>query len=379
MTNAPQPISETVRREQRTDTTARLDFVTNQEVILAARKRLEQGVWDYLVGGAESETTLRRNRLAFDRIAFRPRVLVDVSEIDTSGSLMGQKLRIPVILAPIGSLQVFSPGGGADSAAAAAEFGTVQVVSSATQPGPEETMAGGDGPKIFQLYVRGDRSWCRDLLQRVKAAGYIGLCFTVDTAVGSLRERPMLTGWTRPSRRIGFDPQYQAELTWELMDELAEMADLPLLVKGIATAEDAITALDHKVKGIWVSNHGGRQLDHGLGAMDYLPEIVEAVDGRAEIIVDGAVQRGRDALKAVAMGASCVAIGRLQAWGLGAGGKDGLVKVLEILEDEIISAMGLLGVTNTAQLNPNYVRQAYSVTAPHEMSSWVNMPNGRVL
>jgi glycolate oxidase len=378
MTNAPQTVTETVRREQRTDTGPRTDFVTNQEVILAARKRVEQGVWDYLVGGSESETTLRRNRLAFDRIAFRPRVLVDVSKIDTSATLMGQTLRIPVILAPIGSLQAFDPGGGASSAQAAEEFGTLQVVSSATQPAPEETAAAAAGPKIFQLYVRGDKAWCRDLLQRVKASGYIGLCFTVDTALGSLRERPMLTGWTRPSRRIGFDPQYQAELTWELMDEIAEMAGLPVLVKGIATAEDALTALEHNVKVIWVSNHGGRQLDHGLGSMDYLPEIVEAVDGQADIIVDGGVQRGSDALKAVAMGASCVAIGRLQAWGLAAAGKDGLVRVLEILEDEIVSAMGLLGVTATNQLNTNYLRKTYSVTPPHEMSSWVNMPGGRV-
>lgn len=361
-----------------------LDFVTNDEIIRAARKRLEQGVWDYLVGGVESETSLRRNRLGFDRWALRPRVLVDVSNVDPSSSLLGIPMRIPVILAPIGSLQVFSPGGGVDSAQAADEFGVIHVVSSATQPAAEVIAASAPGPKIFQLYVRGDRAWCTELLTRVKESGYKALTFTVDTAVGSLRERPMISRWTRPSRRIGYNETYQAELTWELMDELAEIAGLPVLVKGIATVEDALMAVEHNAKVIWVSNHGGRQLDHSLGTMDYLREIIEAVDGKAEVIVDGAVQRGTDVLKAVALGAKAVAIGRLQAWGLGAGGKDGLVRVLEILEDEIKSAMGLTGVTSMSQLSPRYLARAHSVTPPHEMSSWVNMPsyaapNGRVL
>ena len=150
------------------------------------------------------------------------------------------------------------------------------------------------------------------------------------------------------------------------------------MVKGVATAEDAELCVQHGVEVVWVSNHGGRQLDHGLGSMDVLPEIVAAVNGRADVIVDGGVQRGSDILKAVALGAKCVALGRLQAWGLGANGKDGCVRMLEILENEIISAMGLLGVTNIDQLSPKYVCKTDPVMPAHEMSGWTNMPGGRI-
>src|SRR5258708_6775278 len=183
-----------------------LDFVSNEELIREARRRLPQGAWDYLVGGSESETTLRRNRAAFDRIAFRPRVLVDVSNIDTSTTFLGHRLRIPVLVAPIGSLQLITPDGGAAAAAAAIEFGTIDVIK--------------------------------------------------------------------------------------------EFAGLPFILKGVSTAEDAELAVEHGVDAVWVSNHGGRQLDHGRGSMSCLPEIVAAVKGRAEIVVDGGVHRGTDVLKA---------------------------------------------------------------------------------
>ena len=150
------------------------------------------------------------------------------------------------------------------------------------------------------------------------------------------------------------------------------------MLKGIATAEDAALAIEHGVDVIWVSNHGGRQLDHGLGTLDMLPEIVDVVGSNAEIIVDGGVQRGSDVVKAVAMGARAVAIGKLQGWGLGANGPDGLVRVLEILEEEMRIAMGLMGVTSINQLTPSYVTKAEPTTQPHEMSSWTNMPGGRL-
>lgn len=356
-----------------------LDFVSNEEIIQEARRRLDQGSWDYLVGGSESETTLRRNRLAFDRIAFRPRILVDVSQIDPSTTFLGHTLRIPALLAPIGSLQVFHPDAAVASTGAATEFGILHVVSSVTQPTLEETAAATETPKIFQLYVHGDAKWTEDIVGRAKQAGYAALALTVDVAHYSRRERPMLTRYQPPSRRAPANRKFQASLTWDTMDIIREMAGLPFMLKGVQTAEDAAIAVQHGVDVIWVSNHGGRQIDHALGSMDTLAEIVQAVNGKARIIVDGGVQRGGDILKAVALGADAVALGRLQGWGLAAGGKDGIVRMLEILEDELICAMGLIGVTSIGQVSPTYVCKAESVTPPHEMSGWVNMPVGRIL
>jgi len=356
------------------------EFVSNEEIVLAARRNLGQGAWDYLVGGSESETTLRRNRLAFDRWGFRPRILRDVSKIDTSTTFLGQRLRIPVMLAPIGSLQVFAPEGGAAAAQAAAEFGTIQVVSSVTLPSLEETAAAGAGPKVFQLYVNGDMAWVKDMLDRVRAAGYIALTLTVDTAIYSRRERPLLNRWSPPTRRVPLEGRrYLTELTWESMDQIKAMWGGPFMLKGVGTAEDAKLAVEHGVDVVWVSNHGGRQLDHALGSLDVLPEVVQAVGDRASIVVDGGIQRATDVLKAIALGADAVAVGRLQAWGLGAAGKDGCLKVLELLEHEMISGMGLLGITSLQQLGPEYVCRAEPVTPPHEMSAWANMPGGRIL
>ena len=360
------------------------DFLSNEEIVIAARKNIGKGPWDYLVGGSESETTLRRNRLAFDRVAFRPRVLRDVSSIDTSTEFMGNRLRIPVLLAPIGSLQAFERGGGATVAQAAAEYGVTHVVSTATEPGIEDIMAAADGPKIFQLYVRGGDDWVEDIVTRAAKVGYQGLAVTVDLAVESYRERPMISRYTRLSRLVPFDRAHQARLTWEKLDWINSLTDMPLLLKGVQTAEDAELALEHNVDVIWVSNHGGRQLDAALGSLDTLREVMPVVRGKAKVVVDGGIQRGGDILKAIAMGADAVSIGRLQAWGLSAAGKDGVVRVLEILENEMVSAMGLMGVTSLSELGPEYLTEAERVTQPHEMSAWANMPTpegpgGRIL
>ena len=354
------------------------DFVSNEELIQEARRRLDQGAWDYLVGGSESETTLRRNRLAFDTVAFRPRILVDVSTVDPSTTFLGQKLRIPAILAPIGSLQLFDPEGGVAATRAATEFGITHAISTVTQPSLEEIAAATSTPKIFQLYVRGDMDWVKDLLGRVKQAGYTSLALTVDVAHYSRRERPMLTRYQPPSRRVAPDRSYGAALTWDTMERIREIAGLPFMVKGIQTAEDAEIAVARGVDVLWVSNHGGRQIDHGQGSLDVLPEVVQAVQGKARIILDGGVQRGSDILKAVALGADAVALGRMQGWALAAGGQAGVVRMLEILEDEMICAMALAGLPNLAALTPKFVCKAAPVTMPHEMSAWVNMPVGRI-
>lgn len=355
-----------------------VDFVSNQEVIVQARRNLSQNVWDYLTGGAESETTMCRNRFGLDSLGFRPRVLVDVSHIDASSTFLGHKLRIPVMLAPIGSLQIITPEGAVAVAKAAHEFGTLNFVSSVTQPGLEETAAATPQPKIFQLYVQGDMNWVEALLTRVKRAGYQALCLTVDTAYYGRRERQMMDRWLPPSRRMsGYE--HRAALTWEIMAAIKEMAGLPFILKGLATAEDAAMAVQHGVSAIYISNHGGRQLDHGRGTIDMLPEIVAAVAGKAEIVLDGGIVRGSDVLKALALGAKAVAIGKLQGWGLGAAGKDGLVRVLELLESEITTSMGLLGVTRVDQLKPEHLCKVQPIGPTHEMSAFPHMPGGRLI
>jgi isopentenyl diphosphate isomerase/L-lactate dehydrogenase-like FMN-dependent dehydrogenase len=355
------------------------DFVTSQEIVLAGRRNLEQGPWDYLTGGSESETTMRRNRLGFDQLGFRPRVGVDVAHVDPSTTFLGHPLKIPVLTAPIGSLQVFAAGGAADVALAAAQFGTIPVISSSTQPSLEETAAATSSPKIFQLYVEGDWTWLQEVLKRVRDAGYVALALTADTAVYSRRERPMLGRYAPPTRRNPADPKWRASITWDLMDRIKDHAELPFMLKGVATAEDAAMAIEHGVDVIWVSNHGGRQLDHGMGAIQILPEIVQAVAGRADVIMDGGVLRGGDVIKALALGAKAVAIGKLQGWGLAAGGVDGLVRVLELLEDEMRVAMALLGVTRVNQLAPAFITRADPVVWPHEMSAFPDIPGGRVV
>ncbi len=331
------------------------EFVTNEEIVQAARRRLSQGPWDYLVGASESKKTMRRNRLAFDRLAFRPRVLVNVSSVDSSTTFLGHQMRIPVMLAPIGGLQHFDPEGGAAVARAADQFGTLHVVSSGTQPTLEETAAATGSPKIFQLYIPGDWEWTNDMIDRAKKAGYQGLCITVD--------RPLISRWSIDSSRNPQDRSGQAAVTWESIDRMKEYAGPPFMLKGIMTGEDAALAVQHGVDVIWVSNHGGHQLDHGLGTMDMLPEIMDAVAGKAEVIVDGGVQRGSDVIKAIALGARAVAIGKLQGWGLAADGQKGLVRVLEILEEEMRVAMGLLGVTSIDQLTQAQVRTRSGWTA----------------
>lgn len=353
-----------------------VDFVTTEELVIAARRNLSQNVWDYLTGGAESETTMRRNRLGFDSLALRPRVLVDVSSIDAGTTFLGHRLRIPVMLAPIGSLQTLTPEGGIAVAKAAEQFGTINFVSSVTQPSLEEIAAASSSPKVFQLYVHGDMKWVEGIIGRVKKAGYHAFCLTVDTAYYGRRERQMMDRWLPPARRTPPDPRYQASVTWETMDAIKEMAGLPFILKGVATAEDAAIAVEHGVDVIYISNHGGRQLDHGRGTIDMLPEIVAAAGAGAEIMLDGGILRGTDVLKAIALGAKAVAIGKLQGWALAAAGQAGLVRALELLENEIITAMGLLGVTRLDQLSPAYVCPAQPAPPAHEMSAFVRIPGG---
>jgi glycolate oxidase len=226
--------------------------------------------------------------------------------------------------------------------------------------------------------VQGDLYWVENLLARVKQAGYSALCLTVDTAVYSRRERQMMDRWLPPSRR-GVGYEYRAGLTWKTLDAIKQMAGLPFILKGVATAEDARLAVEHGVEAIYVSNHGGRQLDYGRATIEILPEIIDAVDGRAEIVLDGGILRGSDVLKAIALGARAVAIGKLQGWGLAAAGQSGLVRVLEILESEILTTTALLGINRLDQLTAAYLSKVQPLGPVHEMSAFPHMPGGQLL
>jgi len=348
-----------------------VDFQTLHEIVAKARQNLNQNDWDYIVGGAETETTLRRNRLAIDQIALRPRVLRDVSRIDASVEVLGRKLRLPVMFAPVGSLECFHPAAAADVARAAQAFGAAHMLSSVCHPGLEKVAeAAPDALRIYQLYVRGDAAWVDDHVARAIANGYRAFCLTVDTAIYSRRERDIAKRHVVSGRRRASGREFQAALDWRTVERIKKRFDIPLALKGIATAEDAKIAVDHGVEWIYVSNHGGRQLDQGRGSMDVLPEVVAAADGRAKVIVDGGFARGTDIVKAIASGASLVGIGRLQCYALAAGGEGALIRLLELLEDEVQRCLGLLGITGFADLDRSYLHAAPSVTAPHILSAF---------
>lgn len=348
------------------------DFLTLHQIVQAARDNLDDKPWDYLVGGADTETTIKRNRHGLDSLAFRPRVLNDVTKMDLSGSLFGQKLRIPAILAPIGSLQDLHPDGGAAPARAAADFGTMSMLSSVCKPGLEQVAEDAPGDhRIFQLYVRGDDAWVDDFATRAIACGYTAFCMTVDLDFYGRRERDIAKGHQSTSRRtMATGEDFQRSLSWDQVKRFKDSHDIPLVLKGIATAEDAGRAVELGVEGVYVSNHGGRQLDHGRGGIEILPEVVKEVGGKAQIIVDGGFYRGADVVKAMALGADAVALGRLLGYAMGAAGQAGVVRMLELLETEIQICLGLLGVTRFADLDESYLHPAQSLTAPHVLSAF---------
>jgi isopentenyl diphosphate isomerase/L-lactate dehydrogenase-like FMN-dependent dehydrogenase len=347
------------------------DLLNLHEIVAKARQNLNQNDWDYIVGGVESETTLRRNRMALDAIAFRPRVLRDVSKVDTSVTQFGRKLRLPVVLAPVGSLESFHAAGAEPVVRAVDKFGAAHMLSSVCDPGLEQLAAAApDALRLYQLYVRGDEAWVDDHVERAIAHGYAGFCLTVDTAHYSRRERDIAKRFVTAGRRRVQGRAFQAALDWRTVKRIKSKFNIPLAIKGIATAEDAAIALDHGVEWIYVSNHGGRQLDHGRGSMDVLPEVVDAVAGRAKIIIDGSFCRGTDIVKAIAAGAHLVGIGRMQCFALAAGGEAGVVRLLELLEDEVQRCLGLLGVTSFAELDRCYLHAAAPANVPHVLSAF---------
>ena len=347
-------------------------FLTLHEIVQKARQKLNHDNWDYIVGGTETETTVRRNRAALDAIAFKPRVLRDVSQIDMGTTFLGRKLRLPVLLAPVGSLELFHPDSAIAVAKAAGQFGVGHMLSSVSEVGFEAVhRAVPDTLRMFQLYVHGDAAWVDDLVARTQAAECAAFCLTVDSAYYSRRERDIAQRNIRRSVVPG--REYQPRLTWKDVDRIKSRLKIPLILKGIATAEDAAIAVDHGVDMVYVSNHGGRQLDYDRGTLEMLPEIVQAVNGRAQIIVDGGINRGTDIVKAIAMGAHMVGLGRMQCYGLAADGVNGIVRMLELLELEVRSAMGLLGVSALSALNPSYLCKASDSSASHVLSAFPHL------
>jgi glycolate oxidase len=336
-------------------------FVTLPEIRRAARKAVDKNAWNFGAGAAETETSRRRNQRHIQRLAIRQNVLVDVRKIDISTSLLGVPLSSPVAVAPMGGLILFHPEGDVEMARGAGQADTLQWLSGATGWPVEDVAKAGSGPQMFQLYHHGDRGWVSELLARVESSGYHAVALTVDVQLYSRRERDILARWSprdamaiAPNPR-GPDPNYQARLTWADVEWLMKTTRLPVGLKGIMTVNDARRAVAMGVRLIWVSNHGGRQLDHTQSTIDALPPIVDAVGGKAEVMIDGGFSRGTDVVKGLARGARVVALGRTAVWGLAADGAAGVARTFEILRDEIRTTMGLAGHTKLADLTPDQI------------------------
>ena len=345
------------------------DFEVLHEIVKPAKAALTKETWDYLMGAGETETTFDRNRLGLDSLAFRPRVLRNVGNVSTRTTFLGHDLRLPVILAPIGSLQDLHKDGVLGPSRAARAFGVMHMLSSVAKPGLEEVAkAVPDYPKFFQLYVRGDADWVDARIATAVDCGYAGVALTVDLDYYGRRERDLAKRYKPTARRAsggaGHGDPFQAAFSWADITRIRRKCKLPLILKGIATAEDARLAVEHGIEVVYVSNHGGRQLDHGLGGIEVLPEVVDALKGSARVVVDGGFYRGTDIVKAMALGADAVGLGRLQGLALAAGGEAGVVRMLELLETEIISVLGLLGVTSFAELDASYITKTTPILRP---------------
>lgn len=340
------------------------EFLTLHEIVRKAKTNLSAQHWHYIVGGTETETAMRRNRWSIDRLALRPRVLRDVSATTPAIDWFGHSLRIPVMFAPVGGLEHFWETGPIPVVQAAGQFGVPHMLSSVCACDyAEVARASNDALRMFQLYVHGDIAWVENTIERVSNLGFSQIAITVDSAVYSRRERDLAQRYFRRTNVPG--REWQARFTWRDIERVRKRFAFPLMLKGIATAEDARLAVEHGIDVVYVSNHGGRQLDHGQGSMEILPEIVAAVKGHAKIIVDGGFCRGTDIVKALATGADLVAIGRMQCAALAAGGRSALIRLLNLFETEIKVAMALCGVNHPSQLNRSHIAQSESMLPTH--------------
>jgi isopentenyl diphosphate isomerase/L-lactate dehydrogenase-like FMN-dependent dehydrogenase len=364
-----------------------------------ARKRLPRMAFDYIDGGAEAEVTLRENCRAFDDVTFRPRSGVVTSGADLRTTVLGHEISMPLILAPVGSSRMFWPRGEAAAAAAAGKAGTIYSLSTLSGTRLEEVKAATTGPAWYQVYLCGGRDVALGAIARAKAAGFSALIMTIDTPVAGLRERDPRNGakelisrkpftmlpylgqmlvrprWLMdffgdgglmdfPNVQLPEGPMGYADVAaalessavcWDDIHWIREAWKGPIIMKGVHTADDARRAIDMGANAVVVSNHGGRQLDGVAATIRVLPEVLEAVNGRIEVLLDGGVRRGGHIAKAVAIGARAVLIGRAYAYGLGAAGEAGVTRALDILRADLIRTLKLLGCPSVRELDRSYV------------------------
>lgn len=354
--------------------TCRVSPVNLAEFEEEARKVLPREAFDYYAGGANDGIALRANRAAFEQIVLHHRVLHDVSTRDTSVSVAGGKIAFPVLVAPTAFHRMACAEGECATARAAGRAGTIMVMSTLSTVTIEEVAASATGPLWFQLYIYKDRAATLDLVRRAEVAGCRALVLTVDAAVWGRREADVRNGFALPAgmtvaNLAGFAKEKFPEgatgsglaayassmldpsLTWDDVAWLRSQSRLPVLIKGIVRADDARRAVEHGAAGVIVSNHGGRQLDSSPATIDVLPHVVEAVAGRAPVLVDGGVRRGTDVVKALALGAQAVLVGRPVLWGLAVDGEEGVFRVLELLRAEFDLAMALCGTCSVVDID----------------------------
>ncbi len=346
---------------------------TVAELEARAKQKLPPMAWEYYASGAGDELTLGWNCQAFDRLRLRPRMLVDVSHLDLGTRLFGAEMPFPMLIAPTAYHRLADPDGEVATARGAGQVGATMVVSSLSTTAIEEIAAAATSPLWFQLYVQSDRGFTRELVERVTSAGCRALCVTVDTPVLGLRHREararfaLPPGLDRPNLRpLGqeaattdhspregqiYHSLFDPTLSWKEIEWLLSLARVPVLLKGILSGEDAARAAEIGVAGVIVSNHGARNLDTVPATIEVLPEVVEAVAGRLPVLMDGGIRRGTDVLKALALGAQAVLLGRAVLWGLATGGADGVAGVLRLLARELQMAMALAGRRNLAEID----------------------------
>lgn len=369
-----------------------------------ARKRLPAGAAGYLDGGGEDEWTLRRNRAAFDEVELIPRVLRDVSQLDTRTTVLGTPMRLPIILSPVGAPRMFHHEGELAVARAARHARLPYGVSTlATQPLEAVAEAAGDSPLWFQLYVWGDRSTARELVQRARSAGYRALLLSVDTTVRSERDRELHRGielptpeltvrtvldgarhpaWAwhfltspapgfpnlsmhGPSSRQRMRDMFDGTVTWKDLEWIRQEWDRPIALKGVLRAEEARRAADHGVDAVIVSNHGGRQMDHVPATLEVLPDIADAVGDRLEVLFDSGIRRGADVVTALALGARAVLVGRAHLYGLAAAGEAGVRHAIDILGEELRMSMALCGAAALSDIDRDLLRVGGPPQAGH--------------